>query len=85
MDGSDSMNIKLISNLGDCILPVEKNACLLIIDLKFINKIILYKNKKKMLAGITADSTGGSTTSKTESADKILPTSQWKYFPSIEE
>ena len=32
-----------------------------------------------------ADSTGGSTTSKTDGADKLLPKSQWKYFPSIEE
>ena len=32
-----------------------------------------------------ADSTGGSTTSKTDVADKVLPQSQWKYFPSIEE
>ena len=31
------------------------------------------------------DSTGGSTTSKSEAADKTLPTSQYKYFPSIEE
>ena len=38
-----------------------------------------------MLGGITADSTGGSTTSKSEVADKQLPSSQYKYFPSIEE
>jgi len=31
-----------------------------------------------------ADSTG-STTSKNEGADKNLPKSQWKFFPSIEE
>ena len=31
-----------------------------------------------------ADSTG-STTSKSEASDKVLPQSQWKYFPSIEE
>jgi len=37
-----------------------------------------------MLGGITADSTG-STTSKSQVQDNTIPASHFKYFPSIEE